>query len=77
MEIRASRIEASERPALDRDKRGGPGGIRTHDSRIRCPELYRMIEETIANPIDGRIQRPGSLICLSVTLRLAISPAGV
>ncbi len=26
-----------------------------------------MIGETIANPIDVRIQLPGSLICLSVT----------
>ena len=44
---------------------------------IKSPALYRTIGATIANPIDGQIQLPGTLICLSVTLRLAISPAGV
>ncbi len=32
-QIRAGRLFTS--------KCGGPGGIRTHDSRIKSPELYR------------------------------------
>ena len=56
--------------------RGGPGGIRTHDARIYSSALNRMIGETIANPIDGRIQLPGSLFCLSVTLKIAVLSVG-
>ena len=30
-----------QRASLGKILNGGPGGIRTHDSRIKSPELYR------------------------------------